>query len=482
MKNNLQDLASERAVLASLCQFGLDSYLEMDFVEESHFTDEMNQLIFSCIYKVVSENLKVELSSILSAANTLGMEEVINTKEEISFVRSLFNFPVHKDNAQAHAAKLAKLKLARDFKKTISLCSKDLDNITGEEDIMDLISKVESPILDATADVYQSSGNKTELIGDEIDEYLEYLSENVSDFVGIPTGFDRYDQAIGGGLRRKCVDLIAARPKVGKSMFGDAVAVNIAKKNIPVLVLDTEMSKKDHWNRMLACLSGVETKRISTGKFTENEIEKEKVTKAAEELKTIPYHYINISGQPFENILGIMRKWIYQHVGFDENGETNDCAIIYDYLKLMDSSAISSNVAEFQVLGFQITKLHNFMVKYDVPCLAFVQLNRDGITKETTDVISGSDRLVWLCTSFSIFKRKSDEEMAEDNIRNGDRKIVTVETRHGEGMQDGNYVSVKMFGSIGKIEEGLSRDEIHNNARSREEGFETDEEQDAIPA
>mgnify|MGYP003140683509 CR=1 FL=1 len=76
MKNNLQDLASERAVLASLCQFGLDSYLEMDFVEESHFTDEMNQLIFSCIYKVVSENLKVELSSILSAANTLGMEEV----------------------------------------------------------------------------------------------------------------------------------------------------------------------------------------------------------------------------------------------------------------------------------------------------------------------------------------------------------------------------------------------------------------------
>ena len=122
------------------------------------------------------------------------------------------------------------------------------------------------------------------------------------------------------------------------------------------------------------------------------------------------------------------------------------------------------------------------MVKYDVPCLAFVQLNRDGITKETTDVISGSDRLVWLCTSFSIFKRKSDEEMAEDNIRNGDRKIVTVETRHGEGMQDGNYVSVKMFGSIGKIEEGLSRDEIHNNARSREEGFETDEEQDAIPA
>ncbi len=42
-------------------------------------------------------------------------------------------------------------------------------------------------------------------------------------------------------------------------------------------------------------------------------------------------------------------------------------------------------------------------------------------------------------------------------------------------MQDGNYVSVKMFGSIGRIEEGLTRDEIHSNARSRSQGFETDE-------
>ena len=71
--------------------------------------------------------------------------------------------------------------------------------------------------------------------------------------IGISTGFPAYDEAIGGGLRRKCVDLVAARPKVGKSMFGDAVAMHVSKNlGIPVLVLDTEMSKEDHLNRMLA--------------------------------------------------------------------------------------------------------------------------------------------------------------------------------------------------------------------------------------
>jgi replicative DNA helicase len=479
MKNNLEDLASERAVLAALCQYGLDCYLEIDFVDADHFTDDMNQLLFHCIYKSVSENAKVELASILSAANSLGVHESINNKQEISFIRSLFNFPIHKENAKSHAVKIAKLKLARDLKKTLSACQKDLDATNGDEDVMDLISKVEAPILDATADIYQSSNKKTEIIGEDIDDYIEFLSENVSDNVGIPTGFPRYDAAIGGGLRRKCVDLVAARPKVGKSMFGDAVAMNVSSLGIPVLMLDTEMSKEDHLNRMLANLSGVDINKISTGKFTENPLEKEKVEKAAEKLKEIPYHYISIAGQPFENILAIMRKWIYQHVGFDEAGVTNDCLIVYDYLKLMGSEGISSSMQEYQVLGFQITQLHNFMVKYDVPCLSFVQLNRDGITKESTDVVSGSDRLIWLCTSFSIFKMKSEEEVAEDRVENGNRKLVPVVSRHGEGLDDGDYVSMKMFGKIGRLEEGMTRNELHNSARAREEGFEINEEIDS---
>jgi hypothetical protein len=262
----------------------------------------------------------------------------------------------------------------------------------------------------------------------------------------------------------------------GKSMFGDAVAMHVASKhNIPVLMLDTEMSKEDHYNRILANLSGVEINRISTGRFSESEIEKEKVFNAAKKLKEIPYHYISIAGESFENILSQMRKWIYQHVGFDENGQTNDCLIVYDYLKLMGSEGINASMQEYQVLGFQITKLHNFMVKYDAACLSFVQLNRDGITKESTDVVSGSDRLIWLCTSFSIFKMKSDEELATDGPENGNRKLVPVVARHGEGLDDGDYISMRMHGKFGRIEQGLTRNEIHEGNRNREEGFETGE-------
>ena len=156
MKNKpLEDVAAERAVMSALCQYGLDAYLEIDFIEASHFTHEMNQLIFSCISRSIKDTSKVELSSILSAANDLGVYDQISNKNEIGFVRSLFNFPILKENTATHAAKLAKLKLARDLKKTLKACEKQLNSVTGEEDIMDLISRVEEPILDATGDIYQ---------------------------------------------------------------------------------------------------------------------------------------------------------------------------------------------------------------------------------------------------------------------------------------------------------------------------------------
>ena len=467
--------AAERAVLAGLCQYGLDAYLEVDFVDEDCFNDTMNQVLFSCIHKSVMEGSKVDLTSILSAASDLGISDQLNNKEEIGFIRSLFNFPIHKENVASHAAKIAKLKLARQLQKTLAACSQQLGDISGDEDVLDIVSKIEEPLLDATGSIYESSDKKTEIIGADVKDYVEYLISNPSDYAGIPSGFPQYDNAIGGGLRRKSVDLVAARPKVGKSMFGDAVAMHVAGKlGIPVLMLDTEMGRQDHQNRILACLSGVDVRRISTGQFGENPTELEKVQAAAEELEKMPYHYISIAGQPFDNILSIARKWIYQHVGFDDNGKTNDCLIVYDYLKLMGGESISSSMQEYQVLGFQITKLHNFCVKYDVPCLSFVQLNRDGITKESTDVVSGSDRLIWLCTSFTIFKLKSEEEIATDGVAHGNRKLVPVVARHGGGLDDGDYISVKMFGNIGRIEESRTRNQIHNTNQQREEGFEID--------
>jgi hypothetical protein len=165
-------------------------------------------------------------------------------------------------------------------------------------------------------------------------------------------------------------------------------------------------------------------------------------------------------------------------VGLNDDGTAKDCVIFYDYLKLMDSAGISQDLKEYQVLGFMMTSLHNFATRYKVPVVAFVQLNRDGITKESTDTASGSDRIIWLCSNFSIFKRKTPEEISEDGPENGNRKLVPLISRHGGGLDDNDYINCHMKGWCAKITEGKTRIEISRGAKEQNDGFIVDSEYD----
>jgi len=468
--STLVDTGAERAVLSGLFAYGLDVYVEIsDIITHETFGNTSNQVIFKCIEKVFLNESKLDVPAILSAAEHLGLYGLISTKEELEYINLLLKFPVARENVLNFAIQIKKFEFARNIKDIANNISREIENIKGDESVDNIISILEEPVVNFIKN--DSVSRKPEKIWEGVDEYIEFLIENKCDQIGISTGYNRYDAAIGGGLRRKCVDLISARPKIGKSAVADNVAINVGMRGVPVLMLDTEMSKEDHLNRILASMTNIKINEIATGKFSEDKENIIKLQEAANKLKGVKYTYVSVAGAPFEHILNTIKRWILHEVGQDENGRTNDCVVIYDYLKLMSSSAISNNLQEYQVLGFQITALHNLAVKYDFPCLSFVQLNRDGITKESTDAVSGSDRLIWLCTSFSIFKEKSPEELAEDGPSSGNRKLVPIVARHGPAMEDGNYINMEIKGDRCILKELKTRDEFRTGSRSNDGGF-----------
>jgi replicative DNA helicase len=460
--DQLADVGAERAVLAGLFAYGFESYVEIsDFLTHSSFANRNNQVIYKCIEKVLENDAVADIPAILSAAEQLNLTEVVKTEHELDYIRDLMDYPVKRDNVLHFAAQVKKFEFARNAKRIAKKIDKDIDSIVGDESIDDIINLVETPLMDFLRD--DESGQKPEMLGDNLDDYIDFLIENKCDQIGLSSGYARYDSIIGGGLRRKCVDLVSARPGVGKSVFADNVALHNARNGIPVLMLDTEMSKEDHLNRILSHVSGVPIQEIATGKFSEDDEKAIAVKNAAEEIRDLPYTYVSVAGAPFETILNTIKRWILREVGQDENGRTNDCLVVYDYLKLMSSAGISGDVKEYQALGFQITELHNLTVKYDFACLSFVQLNRDGITREDTGSVSGSDRIVWLCTSLSYFKLKSPDELAEDGPNGGTHKVVNLKARHGAGLIDGNYINFQMEGSHARLTELRTRDEMRSS-------------------
>lgn len=600
----LVDIGAERAVLSGLFKYGDEVYVDIsDIISASTFSHQNNQILYKCIEKVLSSEQVVDVSSVLAASKHLGYYEIISAKPELEYIKSLMEFPIKKENALKFAAQIKKFEFAREIKRIVRGIAEDVDKIRGDESVDEILALLEDPITNFLKE--DGIGQKTEKIWDGLEEYYNFVCENPCDQVGISSGMGRFDTAIGGGMRRKCIDLVAARPKAqpytakiltpsgwklmgeirigdiithptqgtstvvniieqgdiqcfgftfddgsyteacgdhlwaakkdstdkefsvlslkemnllsevwyfpkyspdiglswarviysltalaakkqsrcitidkadglyitddyvvthncGKTIFADNVALNVAMSGIPVLMLDTEMSKEDHINRIIANLSDIPINEFATGKFSDDKEKSARVRKSIELIKTLPYTYASVAGSPFENIVNTIKKWIVRDVGKDENGRVKDCLVVYDYLKLMSSNSITAHLQEHQVLGFQITALHNLAVKFDFPCLAFVQLNRDGITKESTDAVSGSDRLIWLCTSFSIFKKKSAEEYAEDGPSGGNRKFVTIASRHGPGTEDGDYINMNVVGDRAILREVKSRNELIN--------------------
>ena len=483
----LCDTVAERAVLAGLFKYGSEAWFDIvDMVQESTFTIDSNAMIFKCIKHIFAsdDSAKLDIPLIYSAASELGLAKILSTKTEISHLQAIIGLPLELSNVRKFAAKIRKLEITKMLHGQLGIAQDKLLNITGEESIMQILNIAEDSVLDFTT-LLNDKDNSPNHLGKNVNEYVEYLANNPVDQMGISTGFPAWDASIGGGLRNGTINIIGARAKIGKTHIGINMGYHIANTpkidglgGIPVLNMDTEMMKEDHLHRLLARVSEVPINDIETGKFATNSLMRQNIDDAAKKITKLPLYHKSIAGMPFEDQLAIMRRWITKDVGLNPDGTAKDCVIIYDYLKLMDTKGISSDMKEYQLLGFMMTTLHNFAVRYKIPILMFIQLTRDGINKEDTSVAAGSDRIVWLCSNFTIFKTKSDEEIAESvgGVLSGNRKLVTLAARHGPGMDDRDYINCHMKGWCGKITEGKTAFELkeaHND-----EGFVVDDNDD----
>lgn len=451
---------AERSTVAGLFRFGQEGLVEADdIVTPNSFCDQTYSIYYKILKHLIEAdpNTKPDIASVWTAAETMGLADKLK-REDQDLLSAIARTPINLENVRRAAGVVRKLEVARLIDAKLGEARDRYGDLTGEESLNDIIGIAENSIFDLSS-LLSGKSDVVSDIAEGADAYFQNLIDNPVDQIGWPTGWKNFDKAIGGGLRPGTVNVLGMRPKTGKSFSVDNIGFNLCLAGIEVFVVDTEMQKEDHWNRLAANLSNVETERIETGQFAKNKDELRKVLNAKECLKNLSFTHLRAAGMPFEEILGHIRRWLVRKVGLDRNGKIVKPAVVfYDYLKLMDDAMLSKNIAEFQALGFIMSGLHNFMVKYGPACVAMVQLNRDGITAEDTSAISQSDRIIWLCTSFSIMKWKESSELANEMGLPPEarftHKLIPIVSRYGKGLMPGDFIHMRSQYEVGRLTEG----------------------------
>ncbi len=320
----------------------------------------------------------------------------------------------------------------------------------------DMINLVEKGVYDFTTGLFR--GEDMIDIGDSYTGWLNKVATEALEGeieTGIKTGFDLWDEAVGGGMRRGTVNVIAARPKRHKSFLALTMAKNIASQGVPVLYLDTELSFELQMSRMTAIMANIPLNAIETGRFVKDENMSNAIKGVIPAIEEMPLDYVQIGGWSLEQQTSVIRRWFARRVGKDESGQWNRAVVILDYLKLMNSRDKGDD-KEYEALGYRMSALHDLMRDYGGSMLALAQQNRSGVEMEDATTISGSDRIIWLCDNFSILAKKSDaeitasianaEEYADQEATLTNMKLVVAECRHGPGTQGrhiGLYIDAK---------------------------------------
>ena len=479
--NKVCNSGAERGVLAGLCRFGKQAYYDVsDIIGVNSFGFENNQALYKSVEKAFETSETIDATAILASAEALGLDGILTkNKTDIDFIRSLFNFPIQLPNVRILAKQVAKLEYVRKGQAAHLEAYDKLGTCDGTEPIDHIVSISENAVFDLTNEINNSNDNTPVKLCETAKDRLDFLAKNPVKMKGIPTPYPIFNELIGGGLRTG-VHLVAARPKIGKSSHALNCGWHVADVlDIPTLYVDTELVPQEQEDRLIALVSGIYYRLIETGQFAQSAVDAKKVYDAIDKIKKSRFYHKWVGGKSFEEITSIMRRWIYSTVGFDANGNTNPHLIIYDYFKLMDASVLST-MQEHQAIGFQVSYLSDFAKKYDSPILSYIQVNRDGITKESSDIIAQSDRLLWLCTSCSVFRRKEPEEINEDGgMRNGNRKLSILETRFGEPLEFGDYVCMNLDGKIAQVKELKTKFQLMN--QKDDTGFEvSDEKQNEV--
>ena len=323
------------------------------------FYNPAHQQIFDAIRSIYSSSGPVD---VVTVADELRRHGVLEELGGIERLNELQNATPSVSGAEHYARIVMDTSLLR---RLIHTAGEITDIAFSEpDDVVKAVDIAESKMFEVAEDrVVDSTRPIQELLNETMDQ-LEESYERGDSITGVATGYDDLDELLSG-LQKSTLNIVGARPAVGKTAFGLGMATHIAKHSgKPVLVLSLEMGHNELTQRILASEAKVDSTKLRTGKLSESDWSK--IGLAVGRLE-VPLFLDDNPQVTVMEIRAKARRIKAQHGGL--------ALIMIDYLQLMSGNGSSENR---QLEVSEISRgLKVLARELDVPIVALSQLSRN---------------------------------------------------------------------------------------------------------
>lgn len=416
---------SEAAIIATLIHHP-DFVFYSENLLPGHFTRSSNKIVYQAIVRLVEKGItRVDAFNILEILNSSEatrasageitveqLNELIEMSGELAR-DTIEEYQVCVKNVLDAAFRIEALQRLQECER---LC-RDPEQEDIEQRIYSLIDNVMSEY---------SYAEVVPLYSEVVDMCWEEIKSRQGDgYAGIPFKFPTLNEY--ATIEKGELFIFAAEAKQGKSMMLLNCAVDLLRRDLAVLYVDSELNTRLFTARLISHVTGIEYKRLTSGNYSDDEARH--IREAIEWIKSRKFVHVYLPMFDKQTIYTTVKK-IKHTMGLD--------VLIIDYFK---SSGDGDAFNTYQELGAFVDMVKNKIC-------GDMQICGIGAAQATVNgKVADSAKIGRNASTIAMITDKTEEEREADGPECGNKKLRVVLNRNGMQMAPGEYIDLNFDGN-----------------------------------
>lgn len=422
---DINSIESESGIIASLIHKPELSFYS-EYLLPNHFTNKDNRCVYTAICELARRGITtIDPYNIIECLNS--SEATRKYAEELS-IEKLQEFVEMSDVLARGSVEEYQMLVSNvmdaAFRRDTFQRLKECQALCFDRSEQQIEQKIYNIIDDVMTEF--STANDIPEYKDVIDDCWDEIKARQGDgYAGIPFKFKTLNEY--ATIEPGELFIFAAEAKQGKSMMLLNCAIDLLKRDMAVLYLDSELNTRLFTARVLSHLSGVEYKRLTSGNYTKEEAER--IDEVRAWMKTRKFTHIYIPTFDQQSIYTAVKK-VKHTQGLD--------VLIVDYFKGSgDGDAFDS----YQELGRFVDMVKNQICGDMGICgIGAAQATASG-------KVADSAKIGRNASTIAIIQDKTPEEIEADGAECGNKKLRVVLNRNGMQMAPGEYIDLQFTGN-----------------------------------